>query len=216
MTAQDHAAAGQVAALKAVLDSSRERVESLSVRAGLEGVVQDVAVHAGETLILGSNLAKVARLKQLKVTLQVPANEASQVAAGQAVRLELATDSLHQIQGHVIRVSPAVDSGTVTVDVMPEGAAAAEVRPNLTVTGEIQVADIPHAVYVQRPANAGSGSRMTLFRLEKDGHAAVATTVRFGAASDHYIQIMSGLKAKDRVIASDTSGVGGATRLILQ
>jgi HlyD family secretion protein len=216
MTAQDHAAAGQIAALKAVLESSRERVESLSVRARLEGVVQDVAVHAGETLILGSNLAKVASLKQLKITLQVPANEASQVAARQTVRLELATDSLHQMGGRVIRVSPAVDSGTVAVDVMPDGAAAAEVRPGLAVTGEIHVADIPRAVYVLRPANAGPGSRMTLYRLEEDGHTAVAATVRFGAASDHYIQIMSGLKAKDRVIASDTSSVGGAARLILQ
>lgn len=216
MAAQDRAAAAQVAAVQAVLESSQEGIEALSVRAGLEGVVQDVAVHAGQTLTVGSNLARVADLKALKVSLQVPASEASEVAVGQSVTLDLATDTAHEITGWVTRVSPAVDNGTVEVDVRPQSALLADVRPNLAVTGQIHVASIASTLYVERPAYAGPGSRMTLYRLIADGHAAVATAVRFGAASDHDIQILSGLAPGDRVIASDTSSFASARRVNLR
>lgn len=210
MAAQDRAAAAQIAALMAVLESHEEGVRALSVRAGIDGVVQDVAVHAGQTLTVGSNLARVARLKALKVTLQVPASEASEVAVGQTVTLQLASDTLHDMSGQIIRLSPAVDNGTVEVDVMPQGSLPADVRPNLAVTAAIHVATIAGAVYVQRPAYAGPSSRTTLYRLVDGGRAAVATSVRFGAASDRYIQILGGLRAGDRVIASDTSAFSGA------
>jgi len=213
MVAQDKAAAAQVAALQSVLESTQQRVRALSVRAGLEGVVQDVAVHAGQTLILGSNLARVASLRELKVTLQVPANEANEVTIGQSVTLELASDTLHQLTGRILRISPAVDNGTVDADVTPEGSLPADVRPNLAVTGEIHVADIAHTLYVQRPAYAGPHGKMTLYRLDENRHSAIATGVRFGAASDHYIQILSGLKSGDRVIASDTSSFASARRV---
>jgi RND family efflux transporter MFP subunit len=216
MAAQDKAAASQVAALQAVLESQEQAVRALSVRAGLEGVVQEVSAHAGETLTLGSNLARVASLRMLKVTLQVPASEASEVAVGQSVTLMLASDTQNQMAGRIMRVSPAVDNGTVQVDVMPEGSLAADVRPNLAVTAEIHVAAIAGAVYVQRPAYTGPNSRATLFRLTDDGQAAVATSVRFGAASDRYIQIASGLNPGDRVIASDTSSFGTAKRVTLR
>jgi RND family efflux transporter MFP subunit len=216
MAAQDRAAAAQVASLQAVLEGTRERIGALSVRASLEGVVQDVAVHAGQTLILGSNLARVASQKELKVSLQVPASEASEVAIGQRVTLELASDGPHRLNGRIVRLSPAVDNGTVAADVAPADPLPAEVRPNLVVTGEIHVADIAHTLYVQRPAYSGPRRGMTLYRLTEDGHSALATHVLFGVASDHYIQITSGLKAGDRVIASDTGGFGSAARVRLQ
>jgi HlyD family secretion protein len=216
IAAQDRAAAAQVTALQAVADSARERVQALSIRAGLEGVVQDVAVHAGQTLILGSNLARVASQKDLKVTLQVPANEANEVVAGQSVILELASDSQHRLKGRVIRLSPTVVDGTVEADITPQGPLPAEARPNLAVTGEIHVADIAHTLYVQRPAYAGPRQGMTLYRLSADGQSALATHVLFGAASDRYIQITGGLVAGDRVIASDTSSLGSAPRVSLR
>ena len=216
MAAQDRAAAAQVAALRAVLENSRQRLAALSVTAGLEGVVQDVAVHAGQTLTVGGGIARVADLKSLKATLQVPASEAEEVAVGQSVTLALATEATHDLPGRVSRVSPSVNNGSVEVDVMPQDALPVDVRPNLAVTGEIHIADIHEAIFVQRPAYANPDSAMTLFRLVDGGQSAVPVRVRFGAASDQYIQIASGLKAGTRVIVSDSSGFAGDRRLSLR
>src|SRR6185312_13312633 len=112
-SAQDRAAAAKVAALRAVLENSRQRVRALSVVAGMEGVVQDVAVHTGQTLSLGGGIARVASVKELKATLQVPGSEAGEVTVGQSVTLQLATDTAQTLRGRVTRVSPTVSNGSV-------------------------------------------------------------------------------------------------------
>jgi len=216
MAAQDQAAAAKVAALRAVLENSQQRVQALSVAAGMQGVVQDVAVHAGQTLSLGGGIARVASVKELKATLQVPGSEAGEVAIGQSVTLQLATDTAQNLRGRVIRVSPAVSNGSVDVDVMPQGSLPPDVRPNLAVSGDIHIADIRQATYIQRPAYAGPESRMTLYRLVDDGRAAVPVHVRFGAASNQYIQVLDGLGPGDRVIVSDTSGFAGEPRVTVR
>jgi HlyD family secretion protein len=213
MVAQERAADAKVAALHAVLGMSRQGVAALSVVAGMRGVVQDVAVHTGQTLPLGGGIARVAGVRSLKATLQVPASEAGEVAIGQSVSLQLATDVAQNLRGKVVRVSPAVSNGSVDVDVMPRDALPADVRPNLAVTGNIHIADIRQATYIQRPAYAGPDSSMTLYRLIDDGRAAVPVQVRFGAASDQFIQVVGGLQPGDRVIVSDTSGFDGKPRV---
>lgn len=213
MAAQDRAANAQVAALKAVLANRQQQVDALHVTANLDGVVQEVAVQAGQTLALGGNIARVASLKQLKVTLQVPANQAGQVAIGQQVTLELATSAGQDIAGHVTRVSPAVTNGNVDVDVMPDGTLPADTRPNLAVTGQIHIANIAKTIYIQRPAYANPNSTMTLYRLADNGREAVPVSVRFGAASDRFIQVLDGLTPDQQVIVSDTSSFAGAKQV---
>lgn len=216
MVAQEQAAAANVAALRAILRNDRERVQALSVTADMQGVVQDVAVHAGQTLPLGGGIARVASVRDLKAALQVPASEVGEVAIGQSVSLQLATDVAQDLRGRVIRVSPAVSNGSVDVDVLPQGPLPADVRPNLAVTGNIHIANIQQATYIQRPAYAGPESGMNLYRLVDDGRAAVPVHVRFGAASDQYIQIVGGLEPGDRVIVSDTSAFNGAPRVAVR
>lgn len=216
VAAQNRAASAEVAARRAVLENTREQVAALSVTAGIEGVVQNVTLHAGQTLRVGDGIARVASLKSLKATLQVPASEAEEIAVGQPVSLQLATDVTQDVEGRVSRVSPSVRNGSVEVDVMPRGKVPTDARPNLAVTGRIHIANISKAVYVQRPAYANPDSIMTLFRLVDDGRAAIPVRVRFGAASDRYIQIAGGLRPGTHVIVSDTSGFTGDRRITLK
>jgi len=99
---------------------------------------------------------------------------------------------------------------------MPRGALPKDVRPNLAVTGNIHIADIQQATYIERPAYATPDSRMTLYRLTDRGRTAVPAQVRFGAASDQYIQVLGGLQPGDRVIVSDTSAFNGQPRITLR
>lgn len=216
VAAQDRAAQAQVAALRAVLQNTQEQVAALSVMASINGVVQTVAVHAGQTLTLGGGIARVAGLQSLKATVQVPASEAEEVSVGQSVTLQLATDVTQDVEGRVSRVSPSVRNGSVQVDVIPTAPLPADVRPNLAVTAQVHIADIAQAFYLQRPAYANPDSVMTLFRLVDGGRAAVPVRVRFGAASGQYIQITSGLHTGARVIVSDVSGFAGDRRITLR
>ena len=213
MAAQVQAQQAKVDALKAALAEAKMEVAALTVRAGLAGVVQAVAVQDGQTLALGGNIARIASLKKLKAVLQVPPSEAGEVAVGQNVVVTLNVGTNTSLHGKVARVAPSVSNGSVDVDValpedLPSGA-----RPNLSVSGVISIATLKQAVYVQRPVYSQPNSTQTLYRLVAGGNAAVPTHVRFGRASDQAIQILSGLKPGQQVIVSDTSGFATGKRI---
>lgn len=211
--AQIQAQQAKVSALQAALDEKQSEVDALKVSAGIPGVVQAIAIQTGQTLSLGANIARVASLKHLKAVLQVSPNEASGVTVGQPVTVALDVGSDPSIDGKVVRVAPAVSNGSVDVDValpasVPDGA-----RPNLSISGTISIATLPHTLYVQRPVYSQPDTSQTIYKLVDGGRAAVPVQVRLGRASSQDIQVLGGLRPGDQVIVSDTSAFAGAKRI---
>lgn len=213
MAAQMQAQKAKVDALSAALDEAQAEVAALTVQAGLAGVVQAVPVQNGQTLALGGNIARIASLKKLKAVLQVPPSEAGELTDGQKVDVTLNVGSNTILHGEVARVAPSVSDGSVNVDVSLPGDLPSGARPNLSVSGTIDIATLKQAVYVQRPVYSQPNSTQTLYKLVAGGDAAVPVQVKFGRASDQAIQILSGLKSGDQVIVSDTSDFAGGKRV---
>lgn len=213
MKAQLQAQQAKVDALQASLAERQSEVDALKVTAGINGVVQGVPVQNGQTLSLGGNIARIASLKRLKAVLQVPPSEAGELAVGQTVRVELNVGSNAILKGRVVRIAPSVSNGSVEVDVSLPNQIPTGARPNLSVSGTVDVATLKHAVYVQRPVYSQPNSSQTLYRLVSGGDAAVPDKVKFGRASDQAIQIVSGLKPGQRVIVSDTSNFANGKRV---
>jgi multidrug efflux pump subunit AcrA (membrane-fusion protein) len=216
MAAQVKAQKAKVSALKAALEEAKSEVSDLKVRAGLTGVVQAVAVQNGQSLQLGGNIARIASLKHLKAVLQVPPSEAGELAASQSVDVTLNVGSSTTIDGKVARVAPSVSNGSVDVDVALPGKLPGGARPNLSVSGVIDIATLKQAVYVARPVYSQPNSVQTLYKLVAGGGAAIPVKVHLGRASDQAIQILSGLKAGDKVIVSDTSDFASGKRVRLK
>ncbi len=213
MTAQLQAQQAKVDALQAALEEKQSEVDALKVTAGIDGVVQSVPVQNGQTLSLGGNIARVASLKKLKAVLQVPPSEAGELAIGQSVSVAMNVGSDASLKGKVARVAPSVSNGSVDVDVSLPGDLPAGARPNLSVSGTVDIATLKQAVYVQRPVYSQPNSSQTLYRLVSGGDAAVPVRVKFGRASDQAIQIISGLKPGQQVIVSDTSDFANGKRV---
>ena len=101
---------------------------------------------------------------------------------------------------------PGVVNGTMTVDVVLDGALPSGVSLQEPVDGIITVGGLTN---VGRPVFGQSNSQVTLFKLEPDGHSAKRVRVQLGAASVNLIQIKSGLQPGDKVIISDMSQYDG-------
>ena len=196
------AARSRLDQLRAVAALRHEQLDGLRVRAGRSGVVQHVAVDVGARVAGGTNLARVAAREPLEAVLQVSQVEASQIAPGQAVRIDTHSGV---VTGRVARVDPAVQNGSVTVDVQLPRELPRGVRPDLSVDGAIEVERVERTLSVGRPVRARANTSLSLFRLSEDGRAAVRVPVRLGRTSFNAVEILSGLRAGDRVILSDTS-----------
>ncbi len=197
----------QLAVLRADIDKmralaamKRSQVAALQVRAGADGVLQEVSVQVGQRVSAGTILAKVVQPERLKAELKIPETQAKDVQIGQKVRVDTRNGV---ISGSVSRIDPAVRGGTVTVDVGLEGSLPAGARPDLSVDGTIELEHLRDIVYVGRPASGQPEGTIGLFRLSPDGKEASRVTVRLGRASVSTVEVVEGLRPGDRVILSD-------------
>ena len=190
----------------------RSQVEGLRVRAGIEGVLQLVPVEVGQQVTPGTNLARVARPDRLKAVIRVPETQARDVVPGQKAVVDTRNGV---VEARVVRVDPAVQNGTVTVDLTLLGELPRGARPDLTVDGTIELERLTNALHVGRPAMGQPQSTVGLFRLTKGTNEAVRVRVRLGQASVSTIEIVEGLEVGDEVILSDTSAWDSADRIRL-
>jgi RND family efflux transporter MFP subunit len=187
---------------RALLELKQKQQQALSVRAGIAGVLVDLPHQVGEHVAPGTTLAKVVQPDQLKAALKIAETQARDIQIGQPAEIDTHNGV---IAGKVARIDPAVQNGTVTVDVdltdaLPQGA-----RPDLSVDGTIDLDRMTDVLYVGRPAFGNENSTISLFKLSSDGKTAVRTPVKVGRASVNSIQVLAGLNAGDTVILSDMS-----------
>jgi HlyD family secretion protein len=179
-----------------------EQVDSLNVKAGIAGVLQQVPVEEGQRVTLGANIARVARPEELMAELRIAETQARDVQIGQRVDVDTRNGI---VEGRVVRIDPAVQAGTVRVDVDLVGALPRGARPDLSVDGTIELERLEHVVYTGRPAYGQPNSTVSLFKLSEDGRTAVRTPVQLGRSSVNAIEILQGLAPGEQVILSDTS-----------
>ena len=209
----------QLASKQAAVDQAKQlaklktdQVEALHLRAGMSGVLQQLPVQIGQRVKIGDNLARVADPTKLKAQVKIAETQAKDIQINQKAVIDTRNGT---VNGHVTRVDPAVEQGTVNVEVafdepLPKGA-----RPDLSVDGTIELERLDSVVYVGRPAFGQENNTVGMFKLINGNGEAARTPVKLGKSSVNTIEILSGLQPGDQVILSDTSAWDGHERIRL-
>ena len=180
---------------------SRQR-DGLIVRAGIAGVLQQVPVEEGQQIAAGTNLARVARPDVLMAELRIPETQVKDVREGQEVNVDTRNGI---VPGTVIRIDPAVQAGSVMIDVELAGTLPPGARPDLSVDGTIRIERLDDVLYVGRPAYGQPESQVRLFKFDPATGIAQRVPVQLGRASVSLIEIRQGLQPGDVIVLSDTS-----------
>jgi HlyD family secretion protein len=199
----------QIAAKQAAVDQAKQlaklksdQVEALHVKAGMSGVLQQLPVQIGQRVKVGDNLARVADPTKLKAQVKIAETQAKDIQINQQAVIDTRNGT---VKGHVTRVDPAVEQGTVTVDIAFDEALPKGARPDLSVDGTIELERLDNVVYVGRPAFGQENNTVGMFKLVGSSSEAVRTPVKLGKRSVNTIEILDGLQPGDQVILSDTS-----------
>jgi RND family efflux transporter MFP subunit len=203
----------EVQRARAIAEFQRQRVASMHVSAPEDGVLQTLPLELGQWVVPGQVLATVAQPGRLKAVLRVPETQARDVVIGQPVDVDTRNGIA---KGHVMRVDPSVQNGTVTVEVALDGTLPRGARPDLSVDGTIEIERLSNVLHVGRPAYGQGESTVGLFRLDPDGSYATRVPVKLGRSSVTTIEVVQGLKAGDRVITSDMSQWDNVERVKLK
>jgi len=205
----DNARLGQ---LETTLALRKRQAEALALKAGIAGVLQQVPVQEGQQVTAGTNLARVARPDVLRAELRIPETQAKDILLGLPVRVDTRNGI---VDGKVERIDPAVQNGTVQVDVDLTGELPPGARPDLSVEGTIQIERLANVLYVGRPAFGQPNSEVRLFRLNASDGIAARVPVKLGRSSVNLIEITQGLNVGDQVVLSDTSAWDSYDRIRL-
>lgn len=203
----------KVEQMRVLAQLKKKQLDALKVRAGIDGVLVELPLHVGEHVTPGTMLAKVVQPNHLMAELKVAETQARDVQIGEPASVDTHNGI---ISGEVMRVDPAVQNGTVTVDVKLTGELPKGARPDLSVDGTVDLERLDNVLYVGRPAFGQENSTISLFKVGPDGHEATRTSVKVGRASVNYIQILDGLHEGDTVILSDMSRWDNTDRIRLQ
>jgi HlyD family secretion protein len=202
VAAQLAAQKAKVEQLRALNNLKRQQLDSLRVRAGINGVLQELPVEVGQQVAPGAMLAKVADPTKLQAELKIAQTPAKDLQLGQKAEVDTHNGV---IPGHVIRIDPAVLNGTRSVDVKLDGPLPAGAVPDLSVDGTIEIEHLDNVLYVGRPAFGQAQSTVSLFKVVNGGKDGVRVQVKLGCTSVNTVEILQGLSVGDEVVLSDMS-----------
>jgi HlyD family secretion protein len=216
----ENSIASQLAVQQASLDEKRamyelkkSQLDQLHVRPGIDGVLQELDVEVGQKVTMGTVLARVAQPSHLKAQLKIAETQAKDIIIGQKASVDTHNGL---IAGHVTRIDPAVQNGTVTVDVGLEGALPPGARPDLSVEGTVEIERLADILFVGRPVHGEANSTVGLFKVVDEGKEATRVQVQLGRSSVNTVEIVKGLEVGDKVILSDMSAWDNYDRVQLK
>ena len=208
-------ARARVAAADARVRSTGSFVGDTRVLAPTSGIVAERLVENGERVARGAHLFTVVRSDVLELAAAVPARQASEIRAGQTVRV---TADGRRIEGRVARVSPTVDRASRSVQVFvqvpnPGGV----IKGNTFASGRVVGRVSPDALVV--PASAvrqrGDDGRHFVYRIA--GDVLEQVTVALGIVDDArgVAEIVEGLKEGDRVVVGNVGALGNGMKVTI-
>ncbi|MCY7296887.1 efflux RND transporter periplasmic adaptor subunit [Alteromonas sp. a30] len=182
--------------------AQQRSADRLNVRAGIDGVLQELSVKLGQSTSAGGQLAMVGSAQSLIAELRVPQRGASDIKLGDPASIDTFGG---QASGVVSRIDPIVSDGRILIEIEITSALPDNARPELSIEGKVKIATLTDVMYLPQPANVNGNSTAQLYKLDEDGSSASKSLVNFGQVAGRLIEIKSGATQGDRFVVSDVS-----------
>ena len=186
---------------------------TIVLRSSATGYVTEKSVVAGQRIMAGEPLYRVADLSVVWAEGEIFEQDLAAVRVGQKVTADLDALPGHSRSGRISYIYPTLNPDTRTVRVrVVLGNADMQLKPGMYATLRI-VGNQPRSVVtVPRSAVLATGERSIVFVRGSDGHL-TPREVELGAASDDRIEILRGVSAGESVVASATFLVDAESNL---
>ena len=185
----------------AALRAAQQRLADTELKAPIGGVVQARLSNVGAFLSAGAAVVEIVRVDPLRLRIAVPERDAPKVQQGQAVSVRMDGDE-RPYGGRIVRIAPALESASRTLLVEAEVQNPGALRPGNFVRAEIATGARP-ALTIPKSALVVFAGTTKVVLVEKG--SAVERTITVGDSAGDRIEVVSGLKAGDAVVAAPGS-----------
>lgn len=185
---------------------------TITLRSPVTGIVTAKPVLAGQRIMAGEVAYEIVDLSRVWIEGEVFEPDLPSVHVGQLVRAEFPALPGEERSGRITYVYPTLDPETRTARVRVEMAnPGLQLKPGMYATFRF-IARIPNVLSVPRSAVLVTGKRALAFVRDAAG-TLIPREVVPGQATDDRIEIMSGLREGETVVASATFLVDAESNL---
>lgn len=211
------AAHGSRASAEGQMRTAEAQLSYSEIRSPIDGVVTDRPLFTGDLATANQPILTVMNLSRLIAKAHIPQAEAATLRVGNAAELKVAGLD-EPVKGRVTLVSPALDTGSTTIEVWVEASKPdPALKPGMTVELAMTAKTAKDAVVV--PANAvfknpeGGADYVVLAGSDQKAHW---KTVQIGLRNSDQAQIVSGINAGDPVISSGGYALPDNTKIKIE
>jgi HlyD family secretion protein len=188
-----------IAETKAQAAHLERQIEQTIIRSPDHGVISKRDAHIGNITSSGTPLFSIIRLNRLELRAQVSDLDLHKFKVGQQVVISTREGDKSDVTGKIWLVSPQVDQASRLGTVRVELPSNAGLKPGMFVRGQVSLGQ-REAITVPVQSLVTRNGESVVFKLGAGNHAE-STVVETGASSDTWVEINSGLKPGDVVIA---------------
>lgn len=183
---------------KLVVDEFNRRVEQLSIRSPVSGIVGNIVVTQKAVVEQNAPLITVVDLSAFEVEVMVPESYADDLGIGLGGTIKYNNQDW---RGELVSMSPEVNNNEVAGRIRFSGGSPPGLRQNQRVTVQILIDELQDVLKLQRGSFAETGAGRVAFVLGSDS-IAVKREVSLGARSSAEVEVLSGLQEGEQVIIS--------------
>ncbi len=209
------AATGQLGAAKGKYAGAEAQLSYSELRSPIDGVVTDRPLFPGELATANQPVLTVMNISKLIAKAHISQAESAALHVGDAAEIEMDADGA-PVKSRVSLISPAVDSGSSTVEVWFEvSKPPAELRPGISVRVNATAQSHGDALVVPLTALFKNSDGAPYVLIAQDNHAR-QQLVKTGIRSADAVEIIGGVKEGDSVITAGGYGVPDKTAVSIE
>ncbi len=183
-------------------EMSGEPQAMVTISLPLSGVLQEIGVREGMTVMPGQTLARINGISSLWLEAEVPEAQAAGLALGATISATFTAWPAHEFHGRIVALLPVLDREARTVRVRVElPNPDATLRPGMYAQVHINETTSSGTLWIPSEAVIATGKRSLVIIAEGDGHFRPAE-VKTGREAEGKTQILDGLKEGERIVDS--------------
>jgi multidrug efflux pump subunit AcrA (membrane-fusion protein) len=200
-------AKGQLESAQGKYQGATAQLSYSEIRSPINGVITDRPLYPGEMASAGTPLLTVMDISQVTARAHIAQQSAVLLKAGDQATL-IAPDTDKPTAGKVSLVSPALDPNSTTVEVWVQAKnPGGHLKPGTSVQISMVARSVRDAITIPAAALLTAQDGTTSVMVAGSDSRAHQEDVKVGIRDQDRIQIVEGLQAGDRIVASGAYGL---------
>jgi HlyD family secretion protein len=191
---------------------ARKNLDSLNVRAPVNGKLSGLDVEVGQSINRGGRLGQIDDPANFKLRASIDEFYLGRVDIGQAASFE---KNRKTYQLTISKIYPQVNNGQFEIDMLFSGADPEGIRRGQTIQTKLTLGDATDALLIPNGAFYQDTGGQWIFVVSNDGTSAIKRNIQLGRRNSRYIEVLDGLEEGEEVLTSPYSSFKDMDRLNL-